>query len=62
MRHGGPDCGDGHLRLGIILGCKCVGVLELCVGAIHFGDGAVLLYLVRGWEGTSTFTLKIKAK
>ena len=62
MRHGGPDCGDGHLRLGIILGCKCVGVLELCVGAIHFGDGAVLLYLVRGWEGRPTNNLKTKAR
>ena len=58
LRRGGLDRGDGRLCLGILLGCKCVGVLKLCRGAIHFVFGAVLLCLVRGWIGTSTITLK----
>ena len=56
LRHGGPDRGDGHLCQGIILGCECVGVLELCGRAIHFVDDAVRLYLMHGWIGTSGIT------
>ena len=62
LRHGGPDRGDGHLCRGIVLGCKCVGVFELCSRHIYFGDGAVVLYFVRGWEGRPTLFLKIKAR
>ena len=58
LRHGAPDRGDGRLCRWIILGCKCVGVFELCSRAIHFVGGAVVLYLMRGWNGTSTITFK----